>query len=84
MAAAYALFWLLTRIPAVNAFFAYTTLTRAYRRYHEPDTEKREIGRRGENLKGVRYSGDESNRNVFGINGPSRNRTLGRKQPNYS
>jgi Pyruvate/2-oxoacid:ferredoxin oxidoreductase delta subunit len=35
---AYALFWLVTRIPAVNAVFAYTTLTRAYRRYHEPDT----------------------------------------------
>ena len=28
--AAYALFYPLTRIPAVNTAFAYTTLTRAY------------------------------------------------------
>jgi len=41
--AAYAVFWLATRIPAVNAVFAYSTLTRAYRRYHEPDTGAREM-----------------------------------------
>ncbi|MBN2223408.1 MAG: EFR1 family ferrodoxin [Deltaproteobacteria bacterium] len=46
LAAAYALFYLLTRIPAVNAVFAYTTLTRAYRRYHEPDTGIKELGRK--------------------------------------
>jgi hypothetical protein len=34
--AACAISWLATRIPAVNTVFAYTTLTRAYRRYHEP------------------------------------------------
>ena len=44
--AAYAIFWLLTRIPAVNAVFACTTLTRAYRRYHEPDTGVRELRRK--------------------------------------
>jgi hypothetical protein len=43
---AYALFCLLTRISAVNAVFAYTTLTRAYRRYHEPDTGERELRRK--------------------------------------
>ncbi len=46
LAVAYVLFWLLTRIPAVNAVFAYTTLTRAYRRYHEPDTGVREMRRK--------------------------------------
>jgi Pyruvate/2-oxoacid:ferredoxin oxidoreductase delta subunit len=46
LAAAYVLFWLLTRIPAVNAVFAYTTLTRAYRRYHEPDTGVKELRRK--------------------------------------
>jgi HD-GYP domain-containing protein (c-di-GMP phosphodiesterase class II) len=45
--AAYAIFWLTTRIPAVNAVFAYTTLTRPYRRYHEPDTAREEM--RGKN-----------------------------------
>ena len=45
--AAYAVFWLLTRIPAVNAVFAYTTLTRAWRRYHEPDTRAREMRGKG-------------------------------------
>ncbi len=43
---AYGLFWLATRIPAVNAVFAYTTLTRAYRRYHEPDTGRKELRNR--------------------------------------
>jgi Pyruvate/2-oxoacid:ferredoxin oxidoreductase delta subunit len=43
---AYALFCLVTRIPAVNAVFAYTTLTRAYRRYHEPDTGEKEMRRK--------------------------------------
>ncbi len=46
LAIAYVLFYLLTRISAVNAAFAYTTLTRAYRRYHEPDTGVREMRRR--------------------------------------
>jgi len=36
---AYWVFWLLVRIPLVNTLFTYTTLTRLYRRYHEPDTE---------------------------------------------
>lgn len=34
----YRVFYLATLIPAVNAFFAYTTLTRFYHRYHEPET----------------------------------------------
>ncbi len=37
--AAYWVFWWLVRIPPVNALFAYTTLTRVYRRYHEPETK---------------------------------------------
>lgn len=34
----YYLFSLLVRIPLVNKFFTYTTFTRVFRRYHEPDT----------------------------------------------
>jgi ferredoxin len=35
---AYRLIWYLLRIKPVNTFFTYTTLTRFYRRYHEPET----------------------------------------------
>jgi len=35
---AYFLFWVLIRIRPINTLFTYTTLTRLYRRYHEPDT----------------------------------------------
>lgn len=45
LALAYFLFTFLVRIPVVNAFFAWTTLTRFWRRYHEPSV-------RLENLKG--------------------------------
>ena len=34
----YLLFYWLLRIPAINLLFTYTTLTHAYRRYHEPTT----------------------------------------------
>jgi Pyruvate/2-oxoacid:ferredoxin oxidoreductase delta subunit len=34
----YWVFWNLIRIPFVNAMFTYTTLTRYYRRYHQPET----------------------------------------------
>ena len=34
----YYIFSLQIRIPIVNKFFTYTTFTRLYRRYHEPDT----------------------------------------------
>lgn len=34
----YGIFWYLIRFPLVNAIFAYTTLTRYYRRYHQPET----------------------------------------------
>ncbi len=35
----YLVFWVLIRIRWVNVLFTYTTLTRWYRRYHEPGTE---------------------------------------------
>ncbi len=34
----YLVFWYLIRIPVVNTIFTYTTLTRYYRRYHQPET----------------------------------------------
>ena len=39
----YLLFWYLMRIPAVNTIFTYTTLTRYYRRYHQPDTKVKQM-----------------------------------------
>ena len=39
----YVLFWVLTRNPAVNRVFKYTTLTPLFRRYHEPDTRVTEM-----------------------------------------
>ncbi|MFC1705751.1 EFR1 family ferrodoxin [Planctomycetota bacterium] len=41
---AYWVFAGLTRIPLVNSLFTYTTLTRIYRRYHEPDTKLKQLG----------------------------------------
>ena len=35
----YWVFWYLIRIPMVNTVFTYTTLTRYYRRYHQPETK---------------------------------------------
>jgi ferredoxin len=35
----YFIFTLLIKVPFINTFFAYTTLTHFYRRYHEPDTK---------------------------------------------
>ena len=37
------LFHLLTRISLVNKLFTYTTFTRIFRRYHEPDTRLKHI-----------------------------------------
>jgi Pyruvate/2-oxoacid:ferredoxin oxidoreductase delta subunit len=39
----YYLFYLVTRVPALNAVFTYTTFTHIYRRYHEPETRVREL-----------------------------------------
>ena len=39
----YLLFTLLIRMPFVNRLFTYTTLTRFYRRYHEPETKLKDI-----------------------------------------
>lgn len=40
---AYAIFYLLMRLKPVNLLFTYTTLTKVYRRYHEPDTKLKDI-----------------------------------------
>jgi len=34
----YWVFFILTSIPIINTFFTYTTITRFYRQYHEPET----------------------------------------------
>jgi hypothetical protein len=34
----YRVYWYLIKIPFVNTLFTYTTLTRYYRRYREPET----------------------------------------------
>ncbi len=39
----YSIFWLLIQIPVINALFAYTTLTRYFRRYHEPGTRLNDL-----------------------------------------
>ena len=39
----YWLFWNLIRIPFVNTMFTYTTLTRYYRRYHQPETRLKDM-----------------------------------------
>lgn len=36
-------FYWLGRIPAINAIYSHTTLTRFYRRYSEPDVDKKEL-----------------------------------------
>ena len=40
---AYLLFTLLLRVRPINAFFAYTTFTRIFRRYREPDTTLKDL-----------------------------------------
>jgi Pyruvate/2-oxoacid:ferredoxin oxidoreductase delta subunit len=39
----YWVFWYLVRIPMVNTVFTYTTLTRYYRRYHQPETKLKHL-----------------------------------------
>lgn len=48
---AYGVFFCLMWIPPVNRFFSHMTLTHFYRRYHEPDTELREIFEAGQEKK---------------------------------
>jgi Pyruvate/2-oxoacid:ferredoxin oxidoreductase delta subunit len=43
ISAAYFVFNLLVRIPFINTLFTYTTFTRVFPRYHEPDTEVDEM-----------------------------------------
>ena len=43
LAVAYAGFWWLIRVPLFNRLFAWTTLTRWYRRYHEPQTTLQDL-----------------------------------------
>ena len=39
----YWVFWYLIRIPLINTVFSYTTLTRYYRRYHQPETKLKHL-----------------------------------------
>jgi Pyruvate/2-oxoacid:ferredoxin oxidoreductase delta subunit len=39
----YWVFWYLVRIPFVNTVFTYTTLTRYYRRYHQPEIRPKQM-----------------------------------------
>ena len=43
ISAAYLLFTLAIRVPAINRLFAFTTLTHYYRRYHEPETRLKDM-----------------------------------------
>lgn len=43
MAAVYWLFSRLIRVPWINTLFSYTTFTRFYRRYHEPETNLEQL-----------------------------------------
>lgn len=43
MFTAYRIFSRLIRIPLINTIFTYTTFTKVYRRYHEPDTTLRDF-----------------------------------------
>ncbi len=43
----YWLFWYLIRIPVINTVFTYTTLTRYFRRYHEPETKLKKLKKTG-------------------------------------
>ncbi len=47
MIISYWLFWYLIRIPVVNTVFTYTTLTRYFRRYHEPETKLKKLKKTG-------------------------------------
>lgn len=38
--------WLNANVPLINALFSYTTFTRVYRRYSEPDTKLRDLRNR--------------------------------------
>ena len=39
----YRIFWWLLQIPFINTLFAYTSLTRYFRRYHEPETRLKDL-----------------------------------------
>ena len=43
ISAAYSLFAVAIRVPAINRLFAVTTLTHYYRRYHEPETRLKDM-----------------------------------------
>jgi Pyruvate/2-oxoacid:ferredoxin oxidoreductase delta subunit len=43
ISAAYLIFTLAIRVPAINRLFAFTTLTHYYRRYHEPETRLKDM-----------------------------------------
>ena len=47
----YLLVTLLVRIPVINKAFTWTTFTRGWRRYHEPDTRLKEIRLRDSNSR---------------------------------
>ena len=39
----YWVFWYLVKIPPLNTVFTYTTLTRYYRRYHQPEVQLKDM-----------------------------------------
>jgi len=43
ISAAYLIFTLAIKVPAINRLFAFTTLTHYYRRYHEPETRLKDM-----------------------------------------
>lgn len=49
----YRLFWYLIRWKPLNTLFSYTTLTRFFRRYHEPDTKLKHLTLKSTRKKAV-------------------------------
>jgi Pyruvate/2-oxoacid:ferredoxin oxidoreductase delta subunit len=39
----YWIYWLLIQVPFINTLFTYTSLTRYFRRYHEPETRLKDL-----------------------------------------
>ncbi len=59
----YWIFWVLIRIPAVNAIFSVTTLTYYYKRFHEPGTRIKDLINR-KTVSGKANSDEIENRAV--------------------
>lgn len=58
---AYRIFWYLIRIPIINTLFTYTTLTRVFRRYREPETKLKHLTLPGKRKAATKTEPNEGN-----------------------